>query len=167
MILILSWRTTDWFTGIINTISIGIWTQSNYWLIPCFVSGVYTQWMKKNCWYLKCRLWYIGWISVHSYDRLLILLLLISHLYFLLKQCFDKNLLKKNLDREFPGGPVAKPLCSQCRGPPGQATRTHMPQVRVCTPKLKIPHATTTTTNNPGKLVLFMEFISTSDWVDL
>ena len=75
----------------------------------------------------------------------------------------NKNLLKKNLDREFPGGPVAKPLCSQCRGPPGQATRTHMPQVRVCTPKLKIPHATTTTTNNPGKLVRFMEFISTSD----
>ena len=55
---------------------------------------------------------------MHSYDRQLILLLLTSHLYFLLKQCFDKNLLKKNLDREFPGGPVAKCTYAPNAGPP-------------------------------------------------
>ena len=35
--------------------------------------------------------------------------------------------------RDFPGGPVAKTLYSQYRGPgynPGQGTRSHMPQLR-------------------------------------
>ena len=38
---------------------------------------------------------------------------------------------------DFPGGPVAKTLCSQCRAlrfDPGQGTRSHMPQLRVCMP---------------------------------
>ena len=36
--------------------------------------------------------------------------------------------------RDFPGGPIAKTLSSQCRGSgsiPGQGTRLHMPQLRV------------------------------------
>ena len=36
---------------------------------------------------------------------------------------------------DFPGGPVAKTLCSPCMGPgssPGQGTRSHMPQLRPC-----------------------------------
>ena len=47
---------------------------------------------------------------------------------------------------DFPDGPVAKTPCSQCRGPgsiPGQGTRSHMPQLRVCMPQLKSPHAAT------------------------
>ena len=39
--------------------------------------------------------------------------------------------LKRNSHQDFPGGPVAKTLCSQCRGHglvPGQGTRPHMPQ---------------------------------------
>ena len=34
---------------------------------------------------------------------------------------------------DFPGGPVAKTPCSQCRGLgsiPGQGTRSHMPRLR-------------------------------------
>ena len=43
---------------------------------------------------------------------------------------------------DFPGGPVAKTLCSQLGDPgsiPGQGTRSHMPQLRVCLLQLK-PH---------------------------
>ena len=45
-----------------------------------------------------------------------------------------------NRVRNFPGGPGAKPLCSQCRGPssvPGQGTRSHIPQLRPGAAKLK------------------------------
>ena len=45
----------------------------------------------------------------------------------------------KSKPRDFPGGPMAKTLNSQCRGLgliPGQGAGSHMPQ-------LKIPHATT------------------------
>ena len=41
-------------------------------------------------------------------------------------------------DRDFPGGPVAKTLCSQCRGGPGLVpgwgTGSHMPQLGVHMP---------------------------------
>ena len=44
---------------------------------------------------------------------------------------------------DFPGGPVAKTLRSQCRGPgliPGQGTRSHLLQLRAHIPQLNIPH---------------------------
>ena len=40
---------------------------------------------------------------------------------------------KKRIHRDFPGGPVARTLCSQCRdlgSSPAQGTRSHMPQPR-------------------------------------
>ena len=46
------------------------------------------------------------------------------------------SLKKKKRKRDLPGGPVAKTLRSQCRGPsliPGQGTRSHMPQLRCST----------------------------------
>ena len=46
--------------------------------------------------------------------------------------------------RGFPGGPMAKTLCSQCRGLGsilGQGTRSHFLQQRVHTPQLKNTHA--------------------------
>ena len=48
---------------------------------------------------------------------------------------------------DFPGGPVAMTLHSQCRDPgliPIEGTRSHMPQLRVHRVRLKIPHAATT-----------------------
>ena len=42
--------------------------------------------------------------------------------------------------KDFPGGPVAKTLRSQCRGPRFDGTRSHTLQQR-----WKIPHATTKT----------------------
>ena len=45
-----------------------------------------------------------------------------------------RNQLKKLDLGDLPAGPVAKTLCSQCRGPgliPGQGTRSYMPQLRV------------------------------------
>ena len=46
--------------------------------------------------------------------------------------------IKFNEDRDFPGGPVAETPHSQCTGPPGwipgQGTRSHMLQLRVCMP---------------------------------
>ena len=53
----------------------------------------------------------------------------------------DEDLFSSSVGWDSPGGPVAKILCSQCRGPgsiPGQGTRSHVPQ-------LKILHATTKT----------------------
>ena len=50
--------------------------------------------------------------------------------------CFFKYLFKGYLIRDFPGGPLAKTPCSQCRGLgsiPCQGTRPYMPQLRVCT----------------------------------
>ena len=50
---------------------------------------------------------------------------------------------KVNEDRDFPGGPVSKTPHSQWRGPPGwipgQGTRSHMRQLRVCMPHLEDP----------------------------
>ena len=51
---------------------------------------------------------------------------------------------------DFPGGPMAKIPCFHrgVRGPsliPGQGTRSHMPQLRVCMPPLKILYAATKT----------------------
>ena len=46
------------------------------------------------------------------------------------------------INMDFPGGPMAKIPCSQCRGLgliPGQGTRFHMLQVRVCKLQVKIP----------------------------
>ena len=40
---------------------------------------------------------------------------------------------KENRKQDFPGDPVAKTPCSQCRGPgliPARETRSHMPQGR-------------------------------------
>ena len=50
--------------------------------------------------------------------------------------------------RDFPGESGAKILHFQCRGPgsiPGQGTKSHMPQLRVCMQQLEIPCATTKT----------------------
>ena len=50
--------------------------------------------------------------------------------------------------KDFSGGPVAKTPPSQCRGPgfiPCRETRSHMLQLRVCMPQLKIPDATVQT----------------------
>ena len=47
---------------------------------------------------------------------------------------------KKKKPKDFPCGPVAKPLCSQCKGPgliPGQGARSHMPQPKVCKLQLR------------------------------
>ena len=47
---------------------------------------------------------------------------------------------RMNRVRNFPGGPGAKPLRSQCRGPssvPGQGTRSHKAQLRPGAAKLK------------------------------
>ena len=55
------------------------------------------------------------------------------------------NLFITQMPRDFPGGPVAKFLCSQCRGLgliPGQGIKSHVPQLRVCMPQLKILCAT-------------------------
>ena len=48
-----------------------------------------------------------------------------------------------NARRDFPGGPVAKTLCSQYRvsdpgSIPGQGTRFHMPQLRVHMLQLRV-----------------------------
>ena len=46
----------------------------------------------------------------------------------------------KDNPQDFPGGPVAKTLCSQCRALgsiPGQGTRSHMLQLRPCMPQVK------------------------------
>ena len=51
-------------------------------------------------------------------------------------------------DGDFPGCPVAKTLCSQCRGPvsiPGQGARSHMAKLTVRRLQLKIPHDATKT----------------------
>ena len=51
-------------------------------------------------------------------------------------------------DGDFPGCPVAKTLCSQCRGPvsiPGQGTRSHMAKLTVRSLQLKIPNDATKT----------------------
>ena len=49
---------------------------------------------------------------------------------------------------DFPGGPVAKTLCSPTQGPgptPGRGTRSHMLQLKAHMPQLKILHAATNT----------------------
>ncbi|XP_024617327.1 uncharacterized protein LOC112410801 isoform X1 [Neophocaena asiaeorientalis asiaeorientalis] len=61
--------------------------------------------------------------------------------------CFNQSLClcRSECSQDFPGGPVAKTSCTQCRGPgsnPGQGTGSHMPQLRVRMPQLKIPRAT-------------------------
>ena len=53
-----------------------------------------------------------------------------------------------NQPQDFPGGPEAKTTCFQRRGQgsiPGQGTRSHKLQLRVCLLKLKILPATTKT----------------------
>ena len=57
------------------------------------------------------------------------------------------------MSRDFPGGPVAKTLCSNAGGPgsiPGQGTRSHMLQIRACMPHLKMPQAPGKTENPAG-----------------
>ena len=43
---------------------------------------------------------------------------------------------------DFSGGPVADSMLPMQSSIPSQATRFHMPQLRVLIPKLKLPHAT-------------------------
>ena len=60
--------------------------------------------------------------------------------------------------RDFPGGPVAKPPHSNAGGPgstPGQGTRSHMLQLRVHMPQLKILCATTKTQHSQKKNTMF------------
>ena len=48
---------------------------------------------------------------------------------------------RMKLSRDFPGGPVAKTPHSQCRGLgsiPGVGTISHMPQLRVHMPQLRL-----------------------------
>ena len=50
------------------------------------------------------------------------------------------------LSWDFPGGPVAKTPCFQCKGPgsvPGLGTRSYMPQLRVWMLQLRIPSVAT------------------------
>ena len=50
--------------------------------------------------------------------------------------------------RDFLGGPMTKTPHSQCREPrfdPGSGSKSHMLQIRVLMPQLKISHATTKT----------------------
>jgi len=57
----------------------------------------------------------------------------------------------KRKSRDFPGGPVAKTSCSQCRGhrfiPGHQGIRSHMPQLRLHMPQVKIPRVAKKTEN--------------------
>ena len=49
--------------------------------------------------------------------------------------------LKNAIQRDFPGSSVTKGPCTQCRGLsliPGQGTRSHMPQIRICLLKLRV-----------------------------
>ena len=50
----------------------------------------------------------------------------------------------KVLHRDLPGGPVAETLCFQCRGlgstNSGQGTRSHMPQLKIPSAKIKTQH---------------------------
>ena len=50
--------------------------------------------------------------------------------------------------RDFPGGPIAKTPNSQCRGSgsiPGQATRLHMPQLKILNAAMKMEDFSATT----------------------
>ena len=51
----------------------------------------------------------------------------------------------QNVKKDFPGGPVAKTPCSQCRGPGIQSLvrelEAHMSQLRVHMQQIKILHA--------------------------
>ena len=45
-----------------------------------------------------------------------------------------EDIIYKYKGRDFPGGPVAKTQCSQCRDPgsiPGWGIRPHMPQLKI------------------------------------
>jgi len=58
--------------------------------------------------------------------------------------CHSKKTNKKIIIKEFSGCPVAKIPHSQCRRPrfnSGQGTRSHIQQLRVHTPQLKISYA--------------------------
>ena len=61
--------------------------------------------------------------------------------------------------RDFSGDPVAKTLCTRDLGSiPGQGTRSHRLQLRVCMLQLKITHAATKTWHSQiNKQVLFQE----------
>ena len=55
-----------------------------------------------------------------------------------------QSLLSKRNTRDFPGGPVAKARPSNAGDLDsilGHRTRSHMPQLTVCMPLLKMPHA--------------------------
>ena len=56
--------------------------------------------------------------------------------------------IKSSQEGDFHGGPVAKTMCSQCRGPrltPDQGTRSHMLQLRTRILQLRILHVSTKT----------------------
>ena len=58
---------------------------------------------------------------------------------------YNPHLIRNLKFEDFPGGPVAKILCSQCRDLdliPGQGARFYRPQLRVRMPQQMIPHAT-------------------------
>ena len=63
--------------------------------------------------------------------------------------CSDHNVIDSELtNRDFPGDPVTKIPCSQCRGPrfnPWSENRSYIPQLRARMPQLKIPQAATKT----------------------
>ena len=92
-----------------------------------------------------------------------------EHLMHCLSMCSSESILKWKQDQDtpkkiankirlgdLPDGPMAKPLGSQCRGPPrtgflSQGTRSGMQQLKKsCMPqrKSKTPHATTKTWHN-------------------
>ena len=74
---------------------------------------------------------YLRWLS-HLFSAGILTLpeSLLPDIYII---CSLTSFLIRRTFQDFPGGPVAKTLCSQCRGPgsiPGQGTRAHMLQLK-------------------------------------
>ena len=83
-----------------------------------------------------------GWFRHHLFNAYVLLALNVHHLTLFPQQASKVGC------QDFPGGPIDKTPCFQCRGPgsiPGQGTRSHMLQLRVRTQQLKIPSAATRT----------------------
>ena len=116
-------------------------------------------------WFPKCGVWsdFIYFMFPDSSESLL------SDMYWIWHVLWDcwpavpdlatwssdcLSLWTKRTNRDFPGGLVAKTPCFQCNdlgSIPGRGTRSHMLQLRVHVPQLKIPHAAMKTKNPTSK----------------
>ena len=140
----------EMFSNILKKIFICLFTAAS----NCETVAWFHSWMKQlwhsihTCWMNEFS---IFWAFARAYQWCL--------------TCKEKSL------RDFPGGGAgeAKTLRSQCKGPgllPGQGTRSHMPQLRVCMPHLKTLRAPT---KDPGCVcvcVCVCESLSHSDTLD-